>query len=242
MNSANSKKPVSIALETSCLTGGVALDCGDEIIAMHTFNASARHATVLLSHVDKLLKASSLRPRDIDEVYISVGPGSFTGLRVGVTVAKVLAQAVADMRCVAVPTTTVVAENAASLDWQKLAVVLDARENQIYTRCFSREDGKIIPSDEPVIVTAEQFLAETAKPILLTGEGIRHHEQFSNLPPEVEVADEVLHLPKVENVWKVGKKMALAGEFTDYRELLPIYTRKPAALRQWEDKNNRSVK
>ena len=87
------KQTVSIAIETSCRPGGVALGVGDELIRAEVLDVTGRHAARLISHLDRLLSSESIRPRDIKEVYVSAGPGSFTGLRIGITVARTLAQA-----------------------------------------------------------------------------------------------------------------------------------------------------
>ena len=92
----------SIAIETSCRIGGLALGKGDQLLTVETFDASQRHATILVARLEAMLETANLNPGDLSELYISVGPGSFTGLRVGVTVARTLAQFVAGLRCVAV--------------------------------------------------------------------------------------------------------------------------------------------
>ena len=86
------KLPVSLAIETSCRAGGVALGRGDELLGVIDFEASARHAVQLVPRLHELLEGASLRPEDVDELYVSVGPGSFTGLRIGLTVARTMGQ------------------------------------------------------------------------------------------------------------------------------------------------------
>lgn len=186
---------ISIAIETSCRQGGAALGRGAELVEVVDFDASSRHATQLVTRLRELLTRHGLRAGDLSAVYVSVGPGSFTGVRVGVTVARTLAQAVGNMQCVAVPSAYAVACNAAALPWQHLAVVLDAKEEWVYAQLFTRtinpigqpeaafpvvafgrsEYGWIVPAAGPRVMTMAQLLAGAPRPLVLTGEGLRYH-------------------------------------------------------------------
>ncbi len=226
---------VSIAIETSSRAGGVALGRGGALVRAEAFDAGGRHAVQLLCRLEALLAAEGLRPGDLEEVYISAGPGSFTGLRVGVTVARTLAQAVAGMRCVAVPTALAVAENAAGLAWTHLAVVFDARSGELYAQQFRRGDGEIAPASAPAVMTEAEFLAAAPRPVLLVGEGLAHHDLTAD---GVEIADAAFHVPTAGGVWRVGRRMAARGQCADYHRLLPIYTRRPEAVRLWEQRHS----
>ncbi len=219
----------SIAIETSCRIGGLALGKGDQLLTVETFDASRRHATILLARLEGLLETAALKPADLGELYVSLGPGSFTALRVGVTVARTLAQFVAGLRCVAVGAAEVVARNAESLDWEHLAVVMDAREGCVHATLFARSEGGIVQTDEPVIARPSDFLASAPRPLLLTGEGLWHYDLAG---AGIKQADDSLRLPSVENVWRVGRREARQGRYTQPHRLNPIYTRLPKVLRE----------
>jgi tRNA threonylcarbamoyladenosine biosynthesis protein TsaB len=227
---------ISIAIESSCRSGGIALGVGDTLVESLAFDASARQAAQLLSYVQVLLENHHYQPKEVRQVYVSAGPGSFTGLRLGITVARTMAQALG-VQCVSVPTLSVVAENAQEADWSSLAVVLDAKEGWVYTELFERKEGRISEVGGPTVKPAAQFLAETPRPLLLIGEGLGYHELGG---PEITIGEKSLWFPTVEKVWHVGRKMAKVGEFTDYRQILPIYTRKPEATRLWEKRHGSS--
>ena len=230
------REPISLAIETSCRLGGAALGAGDEIIARADFDASSRHATQLVGRLAELLGSHGLRPADLHEVYVSVGPGSFTGTRIAVTVARMLAQMLPRLHCVAVPTPAAVAEAARQMDWRHLAVVLDAREGLAHVSTFRRDAGEAGPCEPSGVMAPREFLAACPRPIVLLGEGLGYHDLSGDgiTIPHPEATDSPPHLPLAENVWRVGRRMARAGRFTEVAHLLPVYSRPPEAVRAWE--------
>ena len=229
--------PVSIAIETSCRAGGVALGRGDELLGAIDFDASSRHAVQLVPRLADLLDSASLRPADVDELYVSAGPGSFTGLRVGLTVARTMGQMLSSLRCLAVPTPRAVALRSADLPWDRLAVVLDARDARVYVSTFARREGQIVPQGRPGLVGVAEFLADVQRPVTLTGEGLAYHDLAGE---EISIAPSGLHFPTAGAVWRMGRQMARDGQYTDYSRLTPIYARPPEVLRLDEKSNTKS--
>ncbi len=232
-----SESNVSVAIETSCRYGGVALGVDGHLAGEVRFDASSRHATHLVTQLRELLAAAGLAAGDIDEVYVSAGPGSFTGLRVGITVARTLGQTVSSLRCVSVPTDLAVADGARQLAWEHLAVVMDARDELIYAAMFARRGGEILRDGEPGVVHRRDFLAVAPEGLVIIGEGAAYHELaapgVSVIPP-----DQVdLHFPTAQGVWRVGRRLAQEGQFTKYDQLLPIYMRPPEAVRLWDQRH-----
>ena len=80
--------PYGLAIETSGTIGSVALGCAGRLLAEYAFTGPRKHAVEFLAAVDTLCRENGLEPRQIGEVYVSYGPGSFTGLRMGVTAAR----------------------------------------------------------------------------------------------------------------------------------------------------------
>jgi tRNA threonylcarbamoyl adenosine modification protein YeaZ len=230
-------KRLSIAMETTCRWGGLALGIDERLVETVSFDASARHATQLVARLSELLARHGFKSAELAELYVSAGPGSFTGTRVGVTVARTLALAVPAMKLVRVPTIEVVAAGAAALDWQNLAVLMDHKDEMVYAGVFSRQAGQVVAKSPASGVRFADFIAAEPRPLMLLGEGV----SFVAVPgePGVSVAPTELHLPTAQGVWQVGHRLAAAGEFVDAPHMLPIYSRQPEAVRLWDLKAGR---
>lgn len=223
---------ISIAIETSCRQGGLALGIGDTIHEQLLFDASSRHAAQLIDQLAGLLNAADLSPQDVDELYVSAGPGSFTGTRIGVTVARTFAQQCPSLQCLAVHSPDAVAQGCIDLPWEHLAVILDAKEKLVYASLYTRTPDRAAPAGPPPRVQPlEEFLNHAPRPLAVAGEGLHYHPVESH---DVTPLPEDRYLPTPAAVWQVGKIMAAGREFMDYHRLLPIYSRKPEAVRLWE--------
>lgn len=230
---------VSVAIETSCRHGAVALGIGGELRDARELGTTRKHAAQLLPTLDALLHEASLTPADVDELYLSVGPGSFTGLRVGVTVARTWGQTRGNLRIVAVPTALAVAENVPG-PWEHLGVLLAAKQSgeaagTVCGTLLKPADQGATFDGEPRVDAPAALLADWPRPLILTGEGA----SFCDLPDadDVYVLDEALRLPTAEGVWNVGQQLAAQGCFTPWQQVQVVYARKPEAVRLWEKRH-----
>ncbi len=171
--------PRALAIETSGRTGSLALVENGHLVAEDQFPHGLRHAAEIVTRIDALCQAAHRAPRDLEELYVSVGPGSFTGLRIGVTLAKTLAFATG-ARLVAVPSVEVLARNAPR-GWQNAVIVLDAKRGQIFTARFVNRDGQLVEAEAAHLDTLTAMLERSPRPVCLIGEGIPFHERF--IPP-----------------------------------------------------------
>ena len=226
-------QPISVAIETTCRAGGVALGAGDVLVEVLPFDAAYRAATQTVGRLAELLSRHGLAPADVQELYVSAGPGSFTGTRVGLTVARTLAQAIGAVRCVGVPTVRAVAR--AAEDWpgmDHLAVVLDARQGRVFWAAFDRGPDGLTPVQPGRLGSPRELLEQTPRPLYLCGEGLAYHDLRAD---GVTALPEDRWLPRVECVWAVGRQLAAAGQTVDYLQLLPLYTGQPEAVRKWDN-------
>ena len=220
--------PRALALETSGRTGSVALAQDGALLAEEQFSHGLKHAAGIVPIIDRLCRARGWRPRDLDEIFVSVGPGSFTGLRVGVTVAKALALA-AGAKVVAVPSVEVLVRNAPT-GWRHAVVVLDAKRDQIFTAAFDNREGTPAVREAAHLGDLRSILERTPRPVHLIGEGIPYHQQFIPIDdPGVIVTPSGLWQARAAAVVEVGYQLARQGAFVEPDVLAPLYIRRPEA-------------
>jgi tRNA threonylcarbamoyladenosine biosynthesis protein TsaB len=223
----------ALALETSGRVGSVAAVIDGAVVTEEEFAHGLQNAAQILPIIDRLTRAQSWTPRDVDELYVSVGPGSFTGLRIAVTLAKTLAMATG-VKLVAVPTVRVLAQNAPD-DAKHVIIVLDAKREQIFTARFERVPGEWVEREPAKLDSLTTMLERSPRPVHLLGEGVPYHEKFIPrhdaglivVPPEAARA-------RASVVATIGHAMARRGEFVEAQRLTPIYIRRPEAEEKWE--------
>ena len=218
----------TLALETSGRAGSVALARDGVVLAEEQFAHGLKHAAGILPIIDRLCRGQGWGPRDLEAVYVSAGPGSFTGLRVGITVAKALAFATG-AKVVAVPSAEVLVRNAPP-GWERVVIVLDAKRGQIFTAVFENRDGVAVVREGAHLGRLSEVLARTPRPVHLIGEGIPYHQE--SIPIEdagVIVVPSGLWQARAGAVVEVGEGMARRGEFVEPDALVPVYIRLPEA-------------
>ncbi len=227
----------SIAVETSGRLGSVAIGQGARLVAERQFPTQVEHARELLPAVDDLLRRQGWAPGEIEHCHVSIGPGSFTGLRVAVTFARHLALAVGAKIC-AVPTLDVIVENCTSMETPPAyaAVLLDAKRKQVFAAVFELCGGQYRCLTGPRLESPATILATAPRPIAILGEGVDYHRESIGAC-EATVLDRALWIPTAANVYKLGRRLAEAGQFTAARDLVPCYVRRPEAEELWEKRH-----
>src|SRR5579864_841388 len=125
----------ALAIETSSSIGSLAILENAAIVGEDQFPHGLQHAAQIIPRIDHLCRDRGWMPNEIREIYVSIGPGSFTGLRIGATLAKTLAFATG-AKIVAVPSVLVLAENTPP-EAMNLIIILDAKRDQIFTARFA---------------------------------------------------------------------------------------------------------
>jgi tRNA threonylcarbamoyladenosine biosynthesis protein TsaB len=207
-----------LAVETSTLSGGAALLDGERIVGEYTLDVRMTHSERLMAAIDQLLTDAGWTARDLEGLAVSVGPGSFTGLRVGLSTVKGLALALS-IPVAAVPTLDAMA---AMLPFASLPVcpVLDARKREVYASLY-RWDGLGMRREWDYLAIAPDELARRLdEPVIVVGDGadaisspFARHVQ----PPRRGPAPAV--------VGALGHARLAIGETVAAADLLPIYLR-----------------
>jgi tRNA threonylcarbamoyladenosine biosynthesis protein TsaB len=225
-----------LAIETSGRVGSIAVAHDGVVLAEEHFAHGLKHAAGIVPIIDSLCRRQGWKPADIEEVYVSAGPGSFTGLRVGITVAKTLAFATG-AKVVAVPSELALARNAPP-QWQNLIIVLDAKRDQIFTASFAN-----VGVDEPMVRepahldALAEMLRRAPRPVHLLGEGIPFHEKFiPRSDAGIIVTSSETWRGTAAAVAAIGARMGRERRFTDPMRLTPVYIRKPEAEEKFEER------
>lgn len=228
---------LTLGVETSGLSGSIALVRDDLIVGTSALPpGQSRHAQALFSESQRLLQRHSIEPRDLECVAVSVGPGSFTGLRVGVVFAKTLAYAVG-CQVVAVETFQAIAA-ACPPEYHEVFVVSDAQRGDWFVGHYRREQFESLPMRTGDITIASPFsfcerLAAadfTSNSIALVGQVA--DRLGATLPAPIRVLDSKFAVPQATSVALVGAELARSGGGADLWTLEPLYVRRSAAEEQ----------
>jgi tRNA threonylcarbamoyladenosine biosynthesis protein TsaB len=249
MNKNKAEQPLIVAVETSGRRGSAALASGEKLLAQSDFSAPMRHSSELFPAIEELLIRFEKKASQINQIHLSIGPGSFTGLRIAVTFAKMLTLA-NSAKVVTVSTSDVIVSNviapttygrSTKPDYDRLATILDAKRGQFFVAAYERTKKpagdtdrkaplsgyeKILPD---CLMTAERFLEKFAnsQPAMgLLGEGLAYYaDNFK--AAGIDITDQRYWWPQASNVHSLGWNKALNSNFTDPVVLQPIYLRQP---------------
>jgi len=232
--------PRALAIETSGSTGSLALVDGGVVVAEDQFPHGLRHAAEIVNRIDSLCRGVQWKPGDLAHLYVSIGPGSFTGLRIGVTLAKTLAFATG-AKLVAVPSVQVLARNAPP-GWQNAVIVLDAKRDQVFTARFVNRDGQPVEAEPAHLDSLAEMLARSPRPVHLIGEGIPFHERFiAQAGPGVMLTAPELWQARASAVAEIGARLASVGQFESPDRLAPLYVRRPEAEEKLEERTRQEL-
>jgi tRNA threonylcarbamoyladenosine biosynthesis protein TsaB len=217
----------TLGIETSGLDGSVALARDAEVIAERRMDAQGRrHAQTLLSEIRALLQTAGIVPAEVDAVAVSLGPGSFTGLRVGVVAAKTWAYA-AGCRVVGLDTHAAIAA-AAPMPLRQLWVIGDAQRGDFFATEFRRGEADAWQPGAPVaIVAGEPWLAARRAEECVAGPGVLRITGGST--PATVARDEWSTRPSAAAIALLGFHRVQLGQSDDPWTLAPIYIRPSAA-------------
>ena len=223
-----------LALETSATACSVAL-CEDEALLAQSFeHCGLTHSRTLMPMLEGMLATAGVSLEEVDLIAVAAGPGSFTGLRIGVSAAKGLAWP-GDKPCAPCSTLESMAWNLAHTGME-LCPVMDARRHQVYNARFS-SDGECLTRLTPDrAIALEELAAELkicGKPQLLVGDGaVLCYTTLKELGLDVRLAPPHLQFQSAWGVARCGLELARRGLLTDGAGLAPNYHRLSQAERE----------
>jgi tRNA threonylcarbamoyladenosine biosynthesis protein TsaB len=207
-----------LAVETSTLAGGVALLDGERVIGEYLLDVRVTHSERLLPAIDRLLVDAGWVAARLEGLAVAVGPGSFTGLRIGISTVKGLGLALG-LPIAPVPTLDALA---ASLPFAALPVcpVLDARRGEVYASLYRWDGERMRREWEYLAIAPAALAARLTEPVVVLGDGARHVESdFARRVPAQ------CRLPSPAAVGALGMARLLAGAGVSPAALAPLYLR-----------------
>lgn len=228
-----------LALDTSTVAATVAVIEDNRLLGEFLLNHKKTHSQKLLPMIKEILEDLELKPEDIDVFSASIGPGSFTGLRIGVTTIKAMAYAL-DKPVVGVPTLDVIAYNIPVGDYM-VCPIIDARNNQVYTALYqSKGSLKERVTEYLGIPVAElaSIIGEKKEKVVFAGDAVDIHMGYlkEELGELCEFAPGNLCLPRASSAAHLAYEKASQGLVQNSFELVPFYLRKSQAEREYEMK------
>ena len=214
-----------LAVDTTERTGTVALLRDHVEVAACSLDADRRSAQTLVARIRDLMHDAKWSMTDVDLCAVSSGPGSFTGLRVGVTAAKVWAYA-AGAEVLGVNTLKVIAA-AAPPELSPIWAVISAERKQVFAARFLRHDDGLELLDATTVVNRDRWLEQIQPDEAVTGPAL--NALRDQLPSDVRIAEPDVWPPHARWVGQVAWQEYLAGRRDDLWQLVPQYFRKSAA-------------
>ena len=226
-----------LGIDTTTLACSVALLRGDTVLAELTLNIKKTHSERLMPLLDHMLQETGIEREEIEAVAVAAGPGSFTGLRIGVSTARALAQGL-QIPAVPVCTLDALAEVVPS-PGALICPLLDARRSQVYTALYQRQPEPPFMLEtiiEPAPLALDE-LTEKLKvfksPIAFVGEGLNSYAAAltEGLPGQALINPAPFRHCRAALTALKGRRLLEVNPHASFEELLPIYLRQPEAER-----------
>ena len=223
-----------LALESSAVAASAAL-CEDEMLLGQTYlHTGLTHSQTLLPMAADLLEQCGLKPQDLDLIAVAAGPGSFTGLRIGVAAAKGLAWA-AELPCAGCSTLEAMAWSLAGF-LGEVCAAMDARRHQVYNARFQvngTAPHRLTPDRAIALADLVKELEGTSVPQIVVGDGAQLcYDALTAAGIPAVLAPPNLRMQSAWGVARMGLELARTGQTVSPGELVPIYHRLSQAERE----------
>lgn len=225
-----------LGIETSTKTGSVAVVTESGVLAQYSLNIEVTHSERLMSTVDRVLKDTGIPIENMDGFAVALGPGSFTGLRIGLSTVKGLSFATGKP-IAAVPTLKALAWNLPFAAYP-ICPMLDARKKEVYAALYEFQGGILVQLSAEAAIPIKELSARMPGKMIFTGEAayIYREEITTQFGPEALLAPISGVLPSAASIAEIGLGMIRDGLCADADSLTPLYVRRPEAEVAWEKK------
>ena len=225
-----------LAVDTTAKPVSCALAEENRVLASYFANTGLTHSQTLLPMIESLLQTSDKRMEDVDALAVNAGPGSFTGVRIGVSAVKGLAFT-RDLPCIAVSTLECMAEHTVALPGAVICCLMDARCQQVYGALFEKDESgavrRLMEDEALTIVQMGEKVAGLQRPVILVGDGSEMcYRVWKDTIPNVFLAPAFVRFQNAAATALIAVRMYEQGQTVSAEELLPLYLRLPQAERE----------
>lgn len=222
-----------LAIDTSNNSLGVAVINGEQVIGEYITNLKKNHSVRVMPAIEKLLQDCEMKPADIEKIVVAKGPGSYTGVRIGVTIAKTLAWTL-NIPLVGISSLLVLAAGTGRYFTGGVSPLFDARRGQIYTGLYQYQNGRLhtLVQDQIILTTdwVKQLQSFEGKVLFVGGDLPIHREVIKeSLGDKAVFAEITEHNPRPSELALLGHD--LPGE--DVHTFVPNYIRLAEAEAKW---------
>ncbi len=224
-----------LSIDSTSITASVSITENDDILAEKFINNGLTHSQTLMPMVEEVIAESKISIKDIDLFAVTNGPGSFTGVRIGISSVKGMADAL-NKPCLAVSTLEAIAYPLKNEDVIACAV-MDARCNQVYCAIF--DNGNRVCDDKAILIDElGEELKQYNKKIVFIGDGaVLCYDKLQDVLKDVDIADDNIRYVRASSIGFLAEEKISRGEKTiKSAELLPFYLRLPQAERELNNK------
>jgi tRNA threonylcarbamoyladenosine biosynthesis protein TsaB len=218
-----------LGVDTSTMTAGIGIVAEDEILFEVKFSVKITYSEILLSCIDQALKNIGLKIEDIDGFATSIGPGSFTGLRIGLSTLKGLCFATGKPLA-SVPSLDALAYLSLYCQYP-VVTMLDAKKNQVYAAIYETKNGELKRQTDYLVVDVEDLAKRISQKSLFVGPGAKLYQKkvIELLKDKAYFCLTEQSLPSGATVAFLGSKKLILGQAEDIANLEPLYLRKSEA-------------
>jgi tRNA threonylcarbamoyladenosine biosynthesis protein TsaB len=225
-----------LGIDTSTSCGAVGLIDDGEVISDYLLNLPVTHSERLLGAVEFVLREARCSIENMDGWAIALGPGSFTGLRIGVSTVKGLAFATGKP-VAGVSILDVLASQIAPTP-HPICPILDARKREIYTAFYRYEQGGSLKRQSDYqAIRPENLIKKITEPTIFLGDGVKTYRDFllNSLPSSAIFPPAPLHVSHGSMVAKLGFELLQKGEHLNLSTFSPLYIRPSEAEMKWQE-------
>lgn len=227
---------IILSIDSSSSTATCALVSEEKILGEINLNDKKEHSVILMDLIDSLLKRCNLTLNDIDGFAISEGPGSFTGLRIGMATIKGLAFG-SNKPCVSISTLDTLAHNVINYNGI-ICPIIDALRGNVYSNIYKSNNGTLKPMMESSCISIEDLVAilkEKNEPVIFLGDGLVKHKDYLNENlSNISFAPLNSNYPKASSLGELAINLFKSGITHDLNKITPVYLRKSQAEREYE--------